>query len=76
LKIRRRRNGNQEPRVERSGTLGTHMSRQPADGAADICIPASAYPDDLSVVDKMLGASVLASLGARLSQASARAKTG
>jgi len=47
-----------------------------SEGAADVCIPASAYLDDLSLVDKMLGASALASLGARLSQPSAHAKTG
>jgi len=34
-----------------------------SEGAAEVWIRASAYPDDLSLVDKVLGTSVLASLG-------------
>jgi len=37
-----------------------------SEGAADACISASAYLNDLSLVDKMLGACVLASLGKTL----------
>jgi len=46
-----------------------------SEGAADVSIPASAYIEDLSLVGKMLGAWVRASLGARFSQPSARART-
>ena len=47
-----------------------------SEGAADVCITASACSDDLRVLAKMLGASVLVSPGASLSQPSAGANSG
>jgi len=52
------------------------MQAKCSERAADVCIPASACSEDLSVLDKMLGASVLVSLGARLSRQGAGANTG